>query len=120
MTFREDPQACQHGFNFNWDYEGRSPYIDITDENLFSGRETLRQMVVRWRQRFLLLSDWLLESATQQYGKSFLKFSNFEKAGLDEFSEDYLEETQEGFEIKKDVSVHLSAPSLQFLNAQDR
>jgi hypothetical protein len=65
--------------------------IRIDDPQLFDDRESLRQIVNRWRSRFPFLKIWRLTSAQQAWGNSVIYFRDMHNSNIDEFSEEFLE-----------------------------
>jgi hypothetical protein len=72
--------------------------IRIDDAQLFTDRESLRQIVRRWRTRFPFLNVWRLHSAQHGWGNSIIYFRNVHNLNIDEFSEEYLGYQNETFE----------------------
>jgi hypothetical protein len=72
--------------------------IRVDDQELFTGRESLKQMVQRWRERFPFLRIWRLNSAQYSWGKSMIYFRNVHNLNIDEFSEEYLLEQNGTFQ----------------------
>jgi hypothetical protein len=72
--------------------------IRVDDQQLFTGRESLKQMVLRWRERFPFLKIWRLHSAQYAWGNSLIYFRNVRNLNIDEFSEEYLKEQNGTFE----------------------
>jgi len=50
--------------------------IRVDDQELFAGRDSLKQMVLRWRERFPFLGIWRLNSAQYAWGNSLIYFRN--------------------------------------------
>ena len=72
--------------------------IRVDDQELFTDRESLKQMVQRWRERFPFLRIWRLNSAQYSWGKSMIYFRNVHNLNIDEFSEEYLLEQNGTFQ----------------------
>jgi hypothetical protein len=70
----------------------------VDDQELFTGRESLKQMVQRWRERFPFLRIWRLNSAQYSWGNSMIYFRNVHNLNIDEFSEEYLLEQNGTFQ----------------------
>ncbi len=66
--------------------------IRVDDQELFTGRESLKQIVQRWRERFPFLRTWRLHSAQYAWGNSLIYFRNVNNLNIDEFSEEYLKD----------------------------
>jgi hypothetical protein len=64
--------------------------IRIDDSQLLESRDSLRQIVNRWRSRFPFLRNWRLSSAQHRWGNSTIYFRNMGNTDIDEFSETYL------------------------------
>lgn len=88
-TFQEDANVDQISFynpsngNGYWD-------LRIEDPKLFVDRESLREIVSRWRIKYQFLKKWSLVSADHCWGHSNICFGNVSNAGIDEFGEDFL------------------------------
>jgi len=78
--------------------QGTDLRIRVDDQELFRGRESLRQMVLRWRDRFPFLRIWRLHSAQYAWGNSLIYFRNVRNLNIDEFSEMYLKEQNGTFQ----------------------
>jgi hypothetical protein len=63
--------------------------IQVHDLAIFSDRESLKQIVDRWRERFPVLRRWRLVSAQYSWGDTNISFENLPVENLDEFSEEY-------------------------------
>jgi hypothetical protein len=61
--------------------------IRVDDQELFTGRESLKQMVQRWRERFPFLRIWRLNSAQYSWGNSMIYFRKVHNLNIDEFSQ---------------------------------
>ena len=89
MTFGEDAQTdaiyFQNAFRNEEDFQ-----IRIDDPQLFTDRDSLKQVVNRWRTKFPFLKKWRLESAEHSYGNSVIYFRNTYTSNIDEFCETYL------------------------------
>ena len=72
--------------------------LRVDDQELFTSRESLRQMVLRWRERFPFLRTWRLHSAQHAWGNSLIYFRNVHNLNIDEFSEEYLNEQDGTFQ----------------------
>jgi hypothetical protein len=91
MTFAEEARTCLIGLNS--DYRDNNRFcVQIEDSELFSDRDSLKQMVNRWRGRFPFLEAWRLDSAEHSQGHSLLMLRNTRHSDIDEFSETYLEQ----------------------------
>jgi hypothetical protein len=97
MTFGAEAQT--DAIDLETGYQDDAVFrIRIYDPHLFADRESLKQIVHRWRQRFPFLTKWRLHSAQHGYGNSILYFRNMSNAGIDEFSEAYLVYENESFQ----------------------
>jgi hypothetical protein len=85
-TFGEEAQTERISFN-NVFGEDSLFEIRIDDRELFTDRESLKQIVSRWRSRFAFLKNWRLMSAAHWWGNSVIIFHNNPTEGIDEFSE---------------------------------
>jgi YaaC-like Protein len=63
--------------------------IQVWGHELFSDRESLKQIVERWRDRFPVLKRWRLVSAQYTWGDTNIWFQNLPVGNLDEFCEEY-------------------------------
>ncbi|MGB9235307.1 MAG: YaaC family protein [Terriglobales bacterium] len=72
--------------------------IRVDDQELFADRESLRRMVLRWRERFPFLRTWRLHSAQYAWGNSLIYFRNVRNLDIDEFSKAYLREQNGAFQ----------------------
>jgi hypothetical protein len=89
MTFGEDPQA--EVISLETAYQNEVDFrISIYDPQLLADRESLKEIVGRWRSRFPFLKIWRLTSAQQAWGYSTVYFRNMHNSNIDEFSEEYL------------------------------
>jgi hypothetical protein len=61
--------------------------IEVSDPELFTDREAIRRIVVRWRTRFPFLNRWRMHSAQHAWGRSLIKFVATDKEGFDEFDQ---------------------------------
>lgn len=62
MTFGEDAHTEHVDFGEDWAGNGRFA-LDIGDREIFSGRDSLREIVIRLRARFPFLKAWTIASA---------------------------------------------------------
>jgi len=60
--------------------------IRIDDRELFTDRESVENIVARWRTRFPFLNNWRLASAQHAWGHSVIMFAGVDKIGIDEFA----------------------------------
>jgi hypothetical protein len=72
--------------------------IRVDDQEMFANRESLKQIVLRWRERFPFLKKWRLHSAQYAWGNSLIYFRNVSALNVDEFSEEYLKEQNGTFQ----------------------
>lgn len=72
--------------------------IRVDDQELFAGRDSLKEMVIRWRGRFPFLKIWRLHSAQYAWGNSLMYFRNVRNSNINEFSEEYLKEQNGTFQ----------------------
>ena len=63
--------------------------IQVQDHERFCDLESLRKIVVRWRERFPVLRKWRLASAQYGWGNTTIWFENLPAQELDEFSKEY-------------------------------
>lgn len=86
MTFGEEPNV--NSVLFDADLHDDTAFsVRIDDPRLFADRESLKQIVNRWRERFPFLVNWRLASAQHAWGKSVIIFRNTHTSCIDEFSE---------------------------------
>ncbi len=97
MTFGEDARTDAVGFENDARNE-QNFQIRIDDPQLFEDRESLKQLVNRWRERFPFLKGWRLESAQHAWGNSVIYFRNTRTSNVDEFSEIYLKPQNGAFQ----------------------
>lgn len=103
MTFAEDAKTAT--ITFRQDLNERRLFeIIVVDPELFGDRASLRQLVVRWRERFPLLKSWTVISAVHAYGDSYIHFRNEKNIGVDEFSEKRLVLNEGAFELSTKYS----------------
>jgi hypothetical protein len=86
MTFGEEANTTYLGVSTVYREEGGFS-VDVADAELFRDRESLKAIVVRWRERFPFLRNWRFVSGYQSYGRSNLQFRNVSPPDTDEFSE---------------------------------
>jgi hypothetical protein len=72
--------------------------IRVDDQELFADRDSLKQMVSRWRERFPFLRIWRLHSAQYAWGNSLIYFRNVHNLNINEFSAEYLKEQNGTFQ----------------------
>lgn len=72
--------------------------IRVDDQELYAGRDSLKQMVFRWRERFPFLRIWRLHSAQYAWGNSLIYFRNVRNLNINEFSGEYLREQNGTFQ----------------------
>lgn len=63
--------------------------IQVQDHAIFNSRDSLKQIVEKWRERFPVLKGWRLTSAQYSWGDTNIWFENLPVEGLDEFSEEF-------------------------------
>ena len=89
MTFEEvaltAPLMLEAGYPDDADFR-----IRIDDPTTFDDRESLKQIVSRWRSRFPFLTAWRLSTAQYAWGNTVIYFKNRHNTNIDEFSETYL------------------------------
>jgi hypothetical protein len=90
QTFDEEPNTSIFSVKTFDEYEHCELYIDALE--LFVDRTALKRIVERLRERYPCLQKWCLQSATQSWGYPKIAFCNVDKTGIDEFSDDYLQE----------------------------
>jgi hypothetical protein len=110
LTFGEEAQAkiisLETAYQDDADFR-----IRIDDSQLFADRESLKQIVDRWRARFPFLKIWRLTSGQHGYGNSIIYFRNVHNLNIDEFSEGYLDYQNGSFQelaISDDANVRFS------------
>jgi len=86
MTFGEEANTTYLGVSTVYREEGGFS-VDVADAELFRDRESLKAIVVRWRERFPFLRNWRFVSGYHRYGRSNLQFRNVSPPDTDEFSE---------------------------------
>jgi len=64
--------------------------IRIDDRELFTDRQSIRNIIARWRHRFPFLYNWRFVSAQHAWGNSVLIFAGVDNVGMDEFAEEHL------------------------------
>jgi YaaC-like Protein len=89
MTFHTEPYT--EAITVETGYETNEGFrIRVDDREIFDGRDSLRKIVTRWRERFPFLKEWRLNSVQQAWGNSIIHFRNANPIGIDEFSDEYL------------------------------
>jgi hypothetical protein len=110
LTFAEEAQVSIIGLETG--YQADADFrIRIDDSQLFADRETLKQIVDRWRGRFPFLNIWRLTSAQHGWGNSIIYFRNVHKLNIAEFSEGYLDYQNGSFQelaVPDDANVRFS------------
>jgi hypothetical protein len=64
--------------------------IRIDDRELFTDRQSIRNIVVQWRNRFPFLNSWRFTSAQHAWGNSVIMFADTANVAFDEFAEETL------------------------------
>lgn len=97
-TFNELP-CCEY---FQFQNNNDRWTLEVFDRELFRDRESLGKLVAAWRSRFPFLKQWRFDEASHHWGRSYVKFDNFaiEPAGRDEFGEEFLNASANGFTAK--------------------
>lgn len=70
--------------------------IRIDDPERFVGRDELKALVGKWRQRHTFLGQWRFVEGGSAWGNSILLFVSTSNVGIDEFSEAELKEHGDG------------------------
>jgi hypothetical protein len=83
MTFGHDANTAP--VNFFLDRVGGCQ-IRIDDQEKFVDRDSLKAIVMRWRQRFPFLEHWRLVEAVHAWGNSVIQLQNTSNRNIDEFS----------------------------------
>jgi uncharacterized protein YbcV (DUF1398 family) len=106
-TFGESAKVVQVGFAYWNDYNG---YVDIKifDQEIFTGRESLKKIVHKCYIKYPFLKDWCLAEAFNTWDKSTLVFGNIAKKGIDEFSEEFLVENDGQFMAARSLKTNLT------------
>ncbi len=86
MNFKEGAN-CADFWISNAHHSETAFDLQIQERRVFTSRESLRQIVERWRARFPFLNLWRLDSAENNDGNAYLHFGNVRNEGGDEFSE---------------------------------
>jgi YaaC-like Protein len=88
MTFAEDAAVTPYHISRVFDNH-QAVRLQFDNYYEFTGRDSLRKIVSKLRERFPFLNDWALESARNSWDQCDLWFTNLAPGDIDEFSEQY-------------------------------
>ncbi len=113
-TFQEPAKTWHVDLHYWAEYDGEMS-LRIDDPELFTNRESLIRLVRKWRQKFSFLEKWCLFEAHLGWGNAILIFRNIDKTHVDEFSTEFLVETNGRF-IADRLSRNTSYARIDFLD----
>jgi hypothetical protein len=124
QTFDEESNTSIFTIKPFDEYEHCELYIDAPE--LFVDRISLKRIVESLRERYPCLQKWCLQSAILVVGSPQITFSNVDKTDIDEFSDNYMQEINGGFQsyrhwegdasVKRSEFTSLLAPPLGGFN----
>lgn len=90
----------------------------MVDPELLSTRDSLRDIVGRWRARFPYLAQWRVTEAVRAWGESYITLANLRSAFADDLGDEALPETEKNrFEALDVIRSQYNAERIQLAEA---
>lgn len=113
-----EPPATESLDQLNFRECGDYFTIRLVDPELLSTRDSLRDIVGRWRARFPYLAQWRVTEAVRAWGESYITLANLRSAFADDLGDEALPETETNrFEALDVIRSQQNAERIQLAEA---
>lgn len=91
--------------------------LRIVDDHLFTNKQSLLEMIDKWRARFPFLDQWCFCEANHAWDKSLITFRNIPKPPIGEFADQIMAKVGNDFKIEPEAPASDQIPFTSILPA---